>query len=166
MQEAILRICADNLVPDGVVYLSYNTYPGWKAREIVRDAMILRGGARDTPEEKLAYARGILEFLAASARPGTVLQKALEESLPLVRGASSDYLLHEFLEPYNAPLYFQELLARASVGGLAYLAEAELQKMFVQNYDVQVRKPLVRECGGSQIVMEQYLGFVANRCFR
>jgi len=57
VQEAIMRICADNLAPDGVAYLSYNTYPGWKAREIVRDAMILRGGPRDAPAEKLAYAR-------------------------------------------------------------------------------------------------------------
>lgn len=166
VQEAILRICADNLAPDGVVYLSYNTYPGWKAREIVRDAMILRGGPRDAPLEKLSYARGMLEFLATSARPGTVLHKALEENMPLVRNASSDYLLHEFLEPYNAPLYFKELLARADVRGLAYLGEAQLPSMFVQNYDVQVREPLMRECGGSQILMEQYLDFVANRCFR
>ena len=166
VQEAILRICADNLAPDGVAYLSYNTYPGWKAREIVRDAMILRGGPRDAPEEKLAYARGMLEFLEASARPGTVLQKALEETLPIVRSASSDYLLHEFLEPYNAPCYFKELLARARLRGLAYLAEAELPNMFVQNYDAQVREPLVRECGGSQVLMEQYLDFVAIRCFR
>ena len=165
-QEAILRICADNLAPEGVAYLSYNTYPGWKAREIVRDAMILRGGPRDTPAEKLAYARGMLEFLAASARPDTVLQSALEENMPLVRSASSDYLLHEFLEPYNAPCYFKELLARANARGLAYLAEAELPNMFVQNYDAQVREPLLRECGGSQILMEQYLDFVANRSFR
>lgn len=166
VQEAIMRICADNLAPDGVAYLSYNTYPGWKAREIVRDAMILRGGPRDAPAEKLAYARGMLEFLATSARPGTVLQKALEENLPLVRAASSDYLLHEFLEPYNAPCYFKDLLARAGVRGLTYLAEAELPNMFVQNYDEQVREPLMRECAGGQILMEQYLDFVANRCFR
>lgn len=166
VQEAILRICAENLAPKGVVYLSYNTYPGWKAREIVRDAMIMRGGPRDAPAEKLAYARGMLEFLAASARPGTVLQKALEENLPLVRNATSAYLLHEFLEPYNAPCYFKELLGRANAQNLAYLAEAALPNMFVQNYDAQVREPLTRECGGNQILMEQYLDFVANRCFR
>ncbi len=166
VQEAIVRICAENLAADGVVYLSYNTYPGWKAREIVRDAMMLRAGPRDAPAEKLAYARGMLEFLATSARPGTVLQKALEENLPLVRNASGDYLLHEFLEPYNAPCYFKELLARTNVFGLSYLAEAELPKMFLQNYDAQVREPLMRECGDSQIVLEQYLDFVANRCFR
>lgn len=166
VQEAILRICSDNLVANGVVYLSYNTYPGWKAREIVRDAMILHGGARETPMEKLAYARSMVEFLAASARPGTMLQKTLEENLPLLRNASSDYLVHEFLEPYNAPCYFKDLLERANVCGLTYLAESELPNMFVQNYDFQVRDPLIRECGGSQILMEQYLDFVVNRSFR
>ena len=67
VQDAILRVCSENLAPNGVAYVSYNVYPGWKAREIVRDAMILRGGPRDTPEEKLSYARGMIEFLAQSA---------------------------------------------------------------------------------------------------
>ena len=42
------------LSPEGVAYISYNVYPGWKAKEIVRDAMLLRGGERATPEEKLS----------------------------------------------------------------------------------------------------------------
>ena len=69
VQEAILRVCSENLRPNGVAYVSYNVYPGWKAREIVRDAMILRGAPRDEPDEKLSYARGMLEFLEQSARP-------------------------------------------------------------------------------------------------
>ena len=32
VQTAILRIASENLAPDGVAYISYNTYPGWKAR--------------------------------------------------------------------------------------------------------------------------------------
>jgi SAM-dependent methyltransferase len=46
---------AQHLAPGGIAYVSYNTYPGWKAREIVRDAMLFRAGARTTPEDKLAY---------------------------------------------------------------------------------------------------------------
>jgi len=38
--------------------------------------------------------------------------------------------------------------------------------MFVQNYGEKVRDPLLRECGGSQIMMEQYLDFLVNRTFR
>ena len=166
VQDAILRVCSQNLAPNGVAYVSYNVYPGWKAREIVRDAMILRGGPRDTPDEKLSYARGMLEFLEQSARPGSVLEKTLEEAMPIVRNASSYYLLHEFLEPCNEPCYFKEFVARAAAHGMAYLCDAEPSTMFVQNYGDKVRDPLLRECGGSQIMMEQYLDFLVNRTFR
>ena len=166
VQDAILRICSENLAPSGVAYVSYNVYPGWKAREIVRDAMILRGGPRDTPDEKLSYARGMLDFLEQSARADSVLKKTLEEAMPIVRSANSSYLLHEFLEPCNAPCYFKEFVARANVHGLAYLADAEPSTMFVQNYGDKVRDPLLRECGGSQVMMEQYLDFLVNRTFR
>ncbi|WP_077001795.1 class I SAM-dependent methyltransferase [Variovorax sp. KK3] len=166
VQSAILRVCSQNLAPNGVAYVSYNVYPGWKAREIVRDAMILRGAPRDEPDEKLSYARGMLEFLEQSARPDSVLKKTLEETMPIVRNAGASYLLHEFLEPHNAPCYFKEFAARASVAGLGYLADAEPSTMFVQNHGAHVRDPLLRECGGSQIMMEQYLDFLVNRTFR
>jgi methyltransferase-like protein/SAM-dependent methyltransferase len=166
VQDAILRICSQNLAPDGVAYVSYNVYPGWKAREIVRDAMILRGALRDEPGEKLSYALGMLEFLDQSAQPGSVLKKALEEGIPLVRDKRASYVLHEFLEPHNAPCYFQEFVGRAGAHGLSYLADAEPSTMFVQNYGEKVRDPLLRECGGSQIMMEQYLDFLTNRAFR
>lgn len=166
VQEAILRVCSRNLAPDGVAYVSYNVYPGWKAREIVRDAMMLRGGPRDAPDEKLAYARGMLEFLEGAARPDSVLRKTLEETMPIVRSANETYLLHEFLEPCNAPCYFKEFVGRADAQGLSYLCDAEPSTMFVQNYGDKVREPLLRECGGSQILMEQYLDFLVNRTFR
>jgi methyltransferase-like protein len=166
VQEAILRTCSRNLAPTGVAYVSYNVYPGWKAREIVRDAMILRGGPRDSPGEKLSYARGMLEFLEQSARSGSVLQKTLEEAMPLIRGANDYYLLHEFLEPCNSPCYFKEFVRRANVHGLDYLAESDASTMFVQNYGDKVRQPLLNECGDSQVMMEQYLDFIVNRMFR
>lgn len=166
VQEAILRVCSRNLAPHGVAYVSYNVHPGWKSREIVRDAMILRGSPRGEPDEKLSYARGMLEFLEQSAKPGSVLKATLDEMMPVVRSASASYLMHEFLEPCNAPCYFKEFVARANNAGLAYLGDAEPATMFVQNYGEQVRGPLLRECGGSQLMMEQYLDFLVNRSFR
>ena len=35
-------------------------YPGWKSKEIVRDAMLLAGGGSTTPEDKVREARGTL----------------------------------------------------------------------------------------------------------
>jgi chemotaxis methyl-accepting protein methylase len=39
VQEKILAIASRNLSANGIVYVSYNTYPGWHMREMVRDMM-------------------------------------------------------------------------------------------------------------------------------
>ncbi|RYF75821.1 MAG: hypothetical protein EOO22_03800, partial [Comamonadaceae bacterium] len=166
VQDAILRVCSDNLSEKGLAYVSYNTYPGWKAREIVRDAMMLRAGPRDSPSEKLSYARGMLEFLDQSAKWGSVLKTALEETMPIILSANESYLLHDFLEPFNNPCYLKDFVARAQRAGLGYLADADPATMFVQNYGDAVREPLMAECGGSQVLLEQYLDFLNNRAFR
>ncbi|MDM0045516.1 methyltransferase regulatory domain-containing protein [Variovorax dokdonensis] len=166
VQEAIMRVCATQLAPNGIACVSYNVYPGWKSREIVRDAMLLRGGSRASAQEQLAYARGMMEFLDRFVRPGTPIKAALDEMMPTVRQARPSYLLHEFLETCNAPCYLRDFVANAEGAGLGYLADAETAAMFVQNYGEDVREPLLRECGGSQVMMEQYLDFLVNRSFR
>jgi methyltransferase-like protein len=166
VQQAILRVCSRNLSPRGIACISYNVYPGWKSREMVRDAMLLRGGPRHSAQDKLAFARGMVEFLERFARPGTAMKLALDELLPTIRNARPSYLLHEFLEPCNSPCYLQDFVAAAQQAGLGYLADAELAPMFVQNYGDGVHDPLLRECGDSQVAMEQYLDFLINRSFR
>ena len=91
------------LSPEGVAYISYNVYPGWKAKEIVRDAMLLRGGERATPEEKLIYARGMIDFLEQVAPSRQrVGPKALPISGPTTRNTRDYYVLHEYLETFNS----------------------------------------------------------------
>ncbi|RDJ19821.1 methyltransferase domain-containing protein [Bosea caraganae] len=165
VQQAILRIASENLAEDGLAYVSYNTYPGWKSREIARDAMMLRGGPRQQAE-RLPYARGMLDFLDATAQPGSVLKAALDEVRPIIVSANASYLQHEFLEPFNAPCYFREFIARSEAAGLTYVAEAEPFTMFVHNYGEKVSEPLLKEMGSSQVDIEQYLDFVSNRTFR
>ena len=36
VQDHILKVCGENLSPNGVAYVSYNTYPGWHMRQMVR----------------------------------------------------------------------------------------------------------------------------------
>lgn len=165
VQEAILRVCANHLADDGVAYVSYNTYPGWKVKEIVRDAMILRGGGRESAQEKLGYARGMIEFMHETARPGSVLKQTLDEHIELIRTGQSHYLTHEFLELCNAPCYFHQFMQRAKASGLNYLAESAIASMFVGNYGARAAAALLRECG-DQESLEQMLDFLDNRTFR
>jgi hypothetical protein len=38
--------------------------------------------------------------------------------------------------------------------------------MFVSNHGAKVAEPLLKEAGGDQVLMEQYLDFLTNRSFR
>ncbi|WP_266159292.1 methyltransferase regulatory domain-containing protein [Dyella silvatica] len=166
IREAILRVSRERLAPDGIAYISYNVYPGWKAKEIVRDAMLLRGGNRPTSAEQLAYARGMINFLHDMAQPGSVLKKIMDENIHLIRHGEAHYLNHEFLELCNSPCYFKDFMAAAKQQGLSYLAESGIATMFASNYDARAAEPLLRECQGSQEVLEQLLDFLTNRTFR
>lgn len=166
VRQAIMRICSAHLAPAGMAYISFNTYPGWKAREIVRDAMLFRSEARSTPDEKLGYARGMLEFLVQMSAEGSLLRKALDEVMPTIEAAGPAYLMHEFLEHCNQPMYFRDFVASARAQGLDYLGDADPQTMFVSNHGAQVAEPLMKEAGSDQVLMEQYLDFLTNRSFR
>jgi SAM-dependent methyltransferase len=54
VQDGLLSAVRTLLAPDGVAYMSYNVYPGWKSKEIARDAMLLASGASATPEARRA----------------------------------------------------------------------------------------------------------------
>ncbi len=165
VQQAILSAFRTLLAAKGVGYLSYNVYPGWKAKEIIRDAMLLRGGAMTSPAEKVSYARGMIDFLEEVAPADSVLAKALGDYK--AAGNSKDYyLLHEELGTFNSPCYLLEMVARSQPHGLVYLADASPQTMFASNYGEKVAEPLLKECGHSQVLLEQYLDFVVNRTFR
>jgi methyltransferase-like protein len=166
VQDAILAAFNALLSPEGVAYISYNVYPGWKAKEILRDAMLLRGGERATPEEKLVYARGMIDFLEKVAPADSVVGKALTDFRADNTNTREYYVLHEYLEPFNTPCYFLDFGRRAEPYRLTYLADANVDTMFASNFGEQISEPLLNECGHSQVLVEQYLDFFTNRAFR
>ena len=168
VQEAILAAFRNLMAPDGVSYLSYNVYPGWKSKEILRDAMLLATRDSATPDEKVLKARRMVDLLEKEAKQGSVIAAAVAEFRASDAGAkSADFLLlHDELETFNAPCYFVDVLQRAGAHGLTFLAEARPESMLLSNYSPDVAEFVLQECGNVQVLVEQYLDFLANRTFR
>lgn len=168
VQDAMLAAIRVLLTPKGIAYISYNTYPGWKSKDIVRDAMLLATRASKAPADRLRDARRMVDFLESATKPDSITARAVAEFR--TRDEESRHaehlLLHDELEVTNSPCYFVDLLANAAAHGLTYVAEAHPELMFAGNYGAEVGDFVMRECGGSQVVMEQYLDFVADRAFR
>lgn len=166
VQEGLLAAFRRLLAPEGVAYMSYNVYPGWKSKEVLRDAMQLASGGSVTPEDKVREARGMVDFLEQVVPDDGVLSRVVAEFRAHSEGFGDSYLLHEELETFNSPCYFYEMLARARAHGLAFLAEARPEAMFPGNFGPKVEEHIVSKCGGVQVLVEQYIDFVVNRMFR
>ena len=167
VQDKILEVCKRHLAPDGVAYLSYNTFPGWHIRGIVRDMMFYRGMQFAEPEMRLAQAKSLVEFVAqSSAGTDNPYQKLLQAEFNNLGRMTDHYLHHEHLEEHNQPIYFYEFARRIAVNGLQYLGDADFSMMVSTNFSPEVAKTL-NEMGAHDIVqMEQYMDFVRCRYFR
>ncbi|QEG26218.1 tRNA (guanine-N(7)-)-methyltransferase [Gemmata obscuriglobus] len=166
VQEAIFAACARHLAPNGVAFVSYNTYPGWHMRGMIRDMMRYHALQFDRPDERVGQARALLDFLAQTTqKEAGAYGVLLRSELDLLKHQSDHYLYHEQLEEHNQPLYFHQFVARAEPHGLRYLGEALVNTMLPGNFGPDVQKTLAQLAPG-QIQTEQYLDFVRNRTFR
>ncbi len=157
VQDRILEICAQSLTTHGVAYVSYNTYPGWHMRGMIRDMMRFHATKFAAPAERTRQARALIDFLAESARPESGLYPALLKSeLDAVRHQADHYLYHEHLEDVNEPLYFHEFVDRAGAHGLRYLGEARVGTMLSGTFGPDVEKAL-KLLATDQVQTEQYL---------
>ncbi|HEY9271685.1 methyltransferase regulatory domain-containing protein [Achromobacter sp.] len=167
VRQAIMRVCRENLTPEGVAYISYNTYPGWKASDIVRDAMILNSFGANSPQERLKRAKDVLGMLEHGLSSGNPMGTALQQAVRQLRKHSDYYLMHEHLEAVNAPCYFLEFVAAAQEAELVYLADAEPQSSIASNFgdNVAVLHNAL-SADAPREMREQYLDFAIGRQFR
>jgi methyltransferase-like protein/SAM-dependent methyltransferase len=165
LREKLLDICAKNMAPGGVTYVSYNTYPGWHMRGMIRDMMRFHAMRFATPQLRVQQARALLDFLAQSARQEGPYSVLLKSELESIRHQADHYLYHEHLEEVNDPLYFHQFVEMAGRHGLRYLGEARIGTMITGNFGPDVEKAL-KLLASDQIQTEQYMDFLRNRMFR
>jgi len=166
VQAKLLEVCSSNLAPQGIAYVSYNTFPGWHLRGMIRDMMHYHASRYTDPRQRLREARALVDFLAgavpADNNPyGLQLRKELDN----LGQQSDNYLYHEQLEDVNDPIYFYQFVDRAKLCGLQYLGEADFRVMTTWGFSPETEKTL-HHLATDLIQMEQYMDFVRNRTFR
>jgi methyltransferase-like protein/SAM-dependent methyltransferase len=165
VQDKILQVASENLASNGIAYISYNTYPGWHMREMVRDMMRYHVEQFDEPQEQVHQARALLAFLASASDASSAYGQLLSREVERLGRATDSYLYHEHLEQTNVPLYFHQFIERAERAGLLYLSEASVSEMLTSHFPASVAETLER-VSPDILHLEQYMDFVRNREFR
>lgn len=166
VQEKMLEVCGKHLKPQGVAYLSYNTYPGWHMRGMIRDMMNIHSGPFKDPIQRIQQSRALLDFLVKQCRQeSTPYGMFLKQELDLLSKQSDNYLFHDHLEENNHPMYFTDFVKMFLPKGLRYLGEADFCVMLPSQFSPEAQQTL-RSIAPEQVQLEQYMDFLRNRMFR
>ncbi len=161
-RQQILSICRENLAPQGVAAVSYNAYPGWHFRSVVRDLMRYHVASVPERQQQISEARSVLGFVADHCAAESLQGRLIRRERDYLRTAGDYYLFHDYLVEENCPLYFHEFVARADEAELGFLCDADYSKMSGAFTSVEVQKviantPLVQRC--------QLLDYLRNESF-
>lgn len=165
VREHILEVCRRSLAPQGVAYISYNTYPGWHFRNVVRDMMMYHGRKQTDALTKARYGRQFLDFLKKTLPEKSAYGAAIRDEAAIVNRVADWYLCHDHIAEVNDPFYFHEFAALAAGMGLQYLGEADFRSMLPRGVGVEVLTTL-RQFAEDIVSEQQYLDFLQGTPFR
>ena len=166
VQDQLLRVCAENLSPHGLAYISFNTYPGWHYRGVVRDLLNQFVQRNASAKDQVAQSRQLLDAVVSALPDQTGIRTKLviDESQALL-GQADGYIFHDHLEPDNRPCYFHEFSSHAEQRGLKFVAEAQVNPLR-EGVTVQARQAIQQLIGSDRLKNEQLIDFLIHRTFR
>ena len=166
VQEKVLSLCKSRLNPQGVAYVSYNIFPGWHLRNVIRELVYDGSSTGQGAAHRIARSRRVLEFISATlADDPAPYNLLLKNEIDVALRQPDGYLYHEYLEDENHPIYFHEFVARAEAHQLQYLGDTTPSRMFTSNFPPAVEKNLLL-MSNDVVSMEQHMDLLKNRGFR
>jgi SAM-dependent methyltransferase/methyltransferase-like protein len=165
IRERVLEICARGLAEQGVAYVSYNTYPGWRLLQITREMMLYHARETADPAERLRRGRGIVDVVAGLRQEQDAYAAVMREEQIRVKRNMGSHVLHDEMERDNTPIYFHQFVSHAERKGLKYLGDSRFSEMRFEGLPQAVAAE-VGKLGKGRIAMEQYLDFIRGNTFR
>ncbi len=171
VKDKILSICNVNLSDNGIAYVSYNTYPGWKRLEQLRDIMLYsekRAKDQDLLERTL-YTKSVLKMVADTMNidDRSRAQSTYKiNNIHNVLNSNDYYVAHEYLEAFNDPVYVSDFIDRARKQGCAYIGDEVLQRSFITWLADDVTNNIRALSHDNYVDKEQFYDYVYDTQFR
>lgn len=124
VRDALLRLAARVLAPDGVVFISYNAMPGGHMRRMLRDMALHHIAGIDGNAERLAAARAYLADLGAPREHDRIVVQAMREIARPMAVKTAEALFHDELGGVFEPQSLTDVTTAAAAHGLAFLNDA------------------------------------------
>ena len=171
VKDKILSICNRNLSDRGIAYVSYNTYPGWKRLEQLRDIMLYSEKHAPTTslQDRTAYTKQVLQLIQETMKLDERSRMKSSYKIPnidRVLKANDYYVGHEYLESINDPVYVSEFVKRAESQGCAYVGDECMQRSFITWLPDATVTNINKLAQNNHVDKEQYFDYVYDTQFR
>ena len=170
-KDNFLRLCKEHLGSNGILYMSYNTYPGWHKMDSVRALLEFANKDIDTlnHREKVRHGKTVASKLGALMLEYDTVknqQVSFLQSLRQTLQKQDCYVGHDHLEPVNTPVYFHQCMDHMAEHEFTYLCDCDLNLSFPDVYDETLRTRLQDLAPHDPLAREQYIDFMLNTAFR
>ena len=129
-RAAIVELIRRRLKPGGVVYVSYNSMPGWAPATPLRELLKVHLDLSANPampmkqkvDEALKFAKGLLDANATYF----VANPQIKERLTRLESMDASYLAHEYLNDSWQPTHFHEVSKDLDEAKLSFAGSASV----------------------------------------
>lgn len=126
VRDAFLKLCTQRLRSGGLLYLNYNTHPGWNVRGMVREFLLAQtegeGSLKLRGQKAQEVAAKVVSSLTIGEHPYAQL---IANEFRFVCENHVSYVVHEYLSADNHPYWRSDFLTLMSQYDLSHVADAD-----------------------------------------
>lgn len=162
----IVDFIARRLKVGGIVYISYNCYPGWATVAPLRELMVMLAGNSSEPllpriEQALSKIQGLFDTVSMYTR----VNPALKDRFEGIRKQSRSYLAHEYFNRDWTIFYHTDVARELRSAKLDYATTTEVFE-HLENFNLTAEQQTLLRDTGNPDHREVMRDFLTNRQFR
>lgn len=168
VQNAILDTIQKYLSPNGIAFISYNTYPGWYVKGMARELMLFASDNKLDPFSRIDQSLEVLKYTNnITNRINNPLSKEIDNIFNKIINSSKYYITHEYFEKYNQPLYFREFNKKINKYNLTYITDSSIPTIkFTFLFTEEEYQQICTYFNNHIEYIEQYTDILINKTFR
>ncbi|MGD0464179.1 MAG: class I SAM-dependent methyltransferase [Tepidisphaeraceae bacterium] len=165
VRQKLMEVCRSHLAENGLAYISYNTFPGWRPKGVIRDMMLYNARNAADPAERIKRGREMVQFVADHTLSTAYYRDMVREFHKSMSGDDDSYLFHDQMELINDAVYFRDFVSEAQAHGLAHLGDANAKDDYWDRIPAPLRES-ISKMSADTVERDQYMDFLLNRTFR
>ena len=165
-RAALLAFARAKLKPGGLLYVSYNTMPGWASVEPLRQLLLFP--AAKPGEGTLERTRRGVELAQALERGGAeyfTANPSASEMLKTMEKAGLPYVVHEYMHEHWVPMYFARVAWEMLQEDLHFVGTLALHENLRELAVPEALEPLLASFD-DRVTFESLKAFATNEFFR